>query len=105
MSTFFCVALPPKNEDQERSNRPSWLKLSKQLQPNDEVLLRIFADGLDQELCLVHGLVGVVVERAVLKQLADCSFTLVDGGKDRIQPRHGVVELFCKRRITGQLPN
>ena len=69
----------------------------------DEVFLWIFTDGLDELLSLVHGLVGVVIERAILDQLADRSFAFIDVGQYVVQPCDGVIEPMRKGGVLGEL--
>ena len=66
----------PKVPDKEKGSIVA-AKLE-QLQADDEVFFRIVANALDQLLRLIHGLVGVVVERAVLHQLSDGALAFID---------------------------
>ena len=54
----------------------------KQLQADDEVLFGVFADALDQLLGLIEGLVGMVVEGAILYQLAERALAFVYAFED-----------------------
>ncbi len=86
----------------EKSDNRSQASLEK-LQADDEVFFRIVADALDQLLRLIHGLVGVVVERAVLHELSDGALAFIDAGQDVIEARDGVIQLFRKFGVFGQL--
>lgn len=84
--------------------RPAWRWL-KELQSDDQVFLRVIANALDQLLRLIHGLVGVIVERAILQQLTQGALAFVHTLQDGIQPGNSVVQLGCKLRVFGNLPN
>ena len=82
--------------------RADWGALEN-LQANDEILLGIVADSVDQLLRLVHGLVGMVVEGAVLHELADGALALIDAGENAVEAGDGVLQLLGKPGIFGQL--
>jgi len=52
---------------------------------------------------LIQGLVGVIVEGAVLDQLAKRALALAGALEDRVEARHGVVELLREGRVFGDL--
>ena len=63
----------------------------KDLQVDDKVLLRIFADALDEFLCLGEGLVGVIIEGAILDELSERAFALIYTFEDLVELLHSVV--------------
>ena len=74
-----------------------------QLQPDDQVLLRVVANTLHQLLRLVQGLVRVVVERAILHQLPHRALALVHALQDRIEPGNRIVQLLRECGVLGDL--
>ncbi len=72
------------------------------LQANDEILFGVFPDALNQLLRLIHGLVGVVIERAVVQQLAHGSLALIQTRENTVEVGDGIVQLFSKFGIFGE---
>ena len=68
--------------------------LLKHFEANDQILLRVVADALHQLLGLIQGLIGVVVDGAVLGQIARASLAFVHALQNGIE-RVTVSSSFC----------
>ena len=84
---------------------PEDLLSLEQLESDGQIFLWILAESLDHLLRLVHGLIGMVIKRAVLRQLAKRPFAFIDILKEAIQITHHVVKFLRKGGVFGQLAN
>src|ERR1051326_4937942 len=77
--------------------------VSEYAEMNGQVLLRVFADGLDERARLNQQLVSVVIERGVLKELACAALAGIEFVGDGRELGDGVVQFVGEVFILEQL--